>query len=479
MKLLLFFFALICLPHLSWSNEYNSWLEKEQQQFASFKKSHDEAFSDAIKKEWEAFEASYTLTPYTTPKPTQLPRLEEESKLDTPLLETSPLVNVNVSPPKIEKTFPKTPLTLTKKEDASLKALSIDFYSHKISVSYNPHIAFLLTSISKEGIANFWERFSKVDHQYLITQIQFIVEQYGLNDWATYLLVHKLGMHIYDLENMANLFTWYVLTQMNYDVKIGYTSQNIYLLAHMQHKLFQVAFLNHKGTQYYLLHPTGSIRTHQPIYTYNAHHPKAQKKLSFEFKTPLLLNTHYAHKALHFKYNNEVYTIESQYSTDLVEFYKTFPQSDYPIYFNTNNSSFLHQSLLLSLKPFIQNKTELEAVNILLRFVQTAFTYQTDKEQFNYEKVFFPEETLFYPYSDCEDRTILFAFLVKHLLHLDVIALRYQDHMSAAVEFSTQPQLDGVIHNNRYYIFADPTYVNANIGVQMPQYQHKNYEIIE
>lgn len=51
--------------------------------------------------------------------------------------------------------------------------------------------------------------------------------------------------------------------------------------------------------------------------------------------------------------------------------------------------------------------------------------------------------------------------------------------MSAAVEFSTQPQLDGVIHNNRYYIFADPTYVNANIGVQMPQYQHKNYEIIE
>ena len=476
MKLLFVFFTLACL---SWSNDYNSWLKKEQQQFASFKKSHDEAFSDAIKQEWEAFETSYTLPFYATPKPSELPRLEEESKLDTSLLENSALVNVKISLPKKEHIFPKTPLPFVKKEDASFKEVTVDFYSHTISVSYNPHIAFLLTSVSKEGIANFWERFSKVDNQHLITQIQFIVEEYGLNDWASYLFVHKIGMQIYGLENMANLFAWYVLTQMNYDVKIGYTQHHIYLLAHMQHKLFQVAFLNHQGTQYYLLHPTGSIRMQQTIYTYNAHHPKAQKSLSFEFKKPLLFNTHYAHKALHFKYNNQVHTIESQYSTDLVEFYKTFPQSDYSIYFNANNSSFLHQSLLPSLKPFIENKTELEAVNILLRFVQTAFAYQTDKEQFNYEKVFFPEETLFYPYSDCEDRTILFAFLVKHLLHLNVIALRYHDHMIAAVEFSTQPKLDGIVHNNRYYTFADPTYVNANIGMQIPKYQHQSYDVIE
>jgi len=472
-------FLCLLLFGFVWANEYEAWLKKEQQQFASYKKSHDEAFSDAIKKEWEAFEAQYTLNPYETPKPVELPRLEEESKLDIPLLENSLLAKVKISPPNIEKTFPKTPLPFIKKEHASFKEISVDFYSHKISVSYNPHIGFLLTSVSKEAIAGFWERFSKVDHQHLIKQIQFIVEHYGLNDWATYLLVHKIGMQIYQLDNMANLFTWYVLTQMNYDVKIGYSKQTVYLLAHMQHELFQVSFLTLQGNKYYVLHPKGSIRTLEPIYTYNAQHQKAQTALSFEFKKPLLFNTHYANKALHFKYNNQVYTIESQYSTDLVEFYKTFPQSDYPIYFNANNSSFLHQSLLLSLKPLLENQSEVEAVNMLLRFVQTAFAYQTDKEQFNYEKVFFPEETLFYPYSDCEDRTILFAFLVKHLLNLNVIALRYKDHMTAAVEFSTQPKLDGFVHKNRYYTFADPTYVNANIGMRMPKYQHQRFDIIE
>jgi hypothetical protein len=51
--------------------------------------------------------------------------------------------------------------------------------------------------------------------------------------------------------------------------------------------------------------------------------------------------------------------------------------------------------------------------------------------------------------------------------------------MAAAVEFSTQPKLDGFVHKNRSYTFADPTYVNANIGMRMPKYQHQRFEIIE
>jgi len=35
-----------------------------------------------------------------------------------------------------------------------------------------------------------------------------------------------------------------------------------------------------------------------------------------------------------------------------------------------------------SLKPNLQGMSELEAVNFLLRFVQTAFDYKTDDQQF-------------------------------------------------------------------------------------------------
>ena len=79
----------------------------------------------------------------------------------------------------------------------------------------------------------------------------------------------------------------------------------------------------------------------------------------------------------------------------------------------------------------------MDAVNVLLRFVQTGFSYLTDSEQFGREKFMFPEETLSYPYSDCEDRSFLFAYLVSSLLGLDVIGLDYPGHVATAVKFSS------------------------------------------
>ena len=80
-------------------------------------------------------------------------------------------------------------------------------------------------------------------------------------------------------------------------------------------------------------------------------------------------------------------------------------------------------SILPPLQDAIQGKTETDAANILLNFVQTAFLYQTDHEQFGYEKPFFVEETFYYPYCDCEDRAVLYAYLVKELLGLDIVLL--------------------------------------------------------
>jgi hypothetical protein len=119
---------------------------------------------------------------------------------------------------------------------------------------------------------------------------------------------------------------------------------------------------------------------------------------------------------------------------------------------------------------------------MLLLCTQTAFAYHTYKEQFNYEKGFFPEETFFYPYSDCEDRTILFSYLVKHILGLEVVGIKYSDHMAAAVKLSTHPknsQWDGFMYKNSYYTIADPTYMNANIGMTMPTYKNKKFDIIK
>ncbi|MFA6788067.1 MAG: hypothetical protein WC149_00665 [Arcobacteraceae bacterium] len=472
---------LMALSFYAWGNDYASWLKEEQNSFKNYKKSLDEEFSAALKKDWEAFNAMYTPNAYVEPKPITLPTLEKEQPLDMTVIDNSPLVDLTQEPLPQERIPEEKIIKEAIKIDISFKKVAFNFYSKNIEINYNPHIGFLITSVSKDSIANVWARFSNIDNTSLLSQIHTLVNQYHLNDWATYLLVHKIGMEIYKTDNMANLFTWYVLTQMNYDVKVGYSDQNIYLLSNMQHNLFQVAFLNIEGKKYYVLTPKGKIRSIESIYTYKALHSNAKNALSFAFKQPLLLNSVYNNKALHFTYNNQSHTLETKYSSDLVAFYKTFPQSDYSIYFHANNSSLINNSLLVQLKALLKNKTEIEAVNMLLRFTQTAFAYQTDKEQFNYEKVFFPEETFFYPYSDCEDRTILFSYLVKHILGLEVLGLKYSDHMAAAVKLSNlnPTKLDGFIYKNNYYTIADPTYMNANIGMSMPEYKHKKFDIIK
>ena len=147
--------------------------------------------------------------------------------------------------------------------------------------------------------------------------------------------------------------------------------------------------------------------------------------------------------------------------------------------FNSTHSLLLSSSLLKELRIIIEGKTELEAINILLRFVQTAFSYKNDKENFLKENVLFPEETIFYSYSDCEDRSILFNFLVKNLSNLDIIALKYNNHLSTAIAFTSYVKGDSTQFNNKRYVVSDPTYINANIGQTMPIYKNKKFKIID
>jgi hypothetical protein len=98
-----------------------------------------------------------------------------------------------------------------------------------------------------------------------------------------------------------------------------------------------------------------------------------------------------------------------------------------------------------------------------------SFDYKIDKVQFKDEKIMFAQETLYYDSSDCEDRAILFAYLVKHLFHISVVTIQYNNHMSNALYIPIDG--DSIDVNGRRFVIADPTYKNANLGQSMPKYR--------
>lgn len=94
------------------------------------------------------------------------------------------------------------------------------------------------------------------------------------------------------------------------------------------------------------------------------------------------------------------------------------------------------------------------------------------------DRAFFAEETLYYPYCDCEDRSILFSRLVRDLVGLDVALVYYPGHLATAVRFNEAVEGEGLIINGDKFIVCDPTYIGAPVGVQMPDLEYDKTQAI-
>ena len=147
-------------------------------------------------------------------------------------------------------------------------------------------------------------------------------------------------------------------------------------------------------------------------------------------------------------------------------------------YANTPMSERMKKQLYPSLRNVIQGKSQHEAANILLNFVQTAFVYEYDDKVWWEDRAFFAEESLYYPYCDCEDRSILFSRLVRDLLGLIVLLVHYPGHLATAVCFTEQVTGDYISLNNQKFVVCDPTYIGAPVGATMSDMDNATAKVI-
>ena len=149
------------------------------------------------------------------------------------------------------------------------------------------------------------------------------------------------------------------------------------------------------------------------------------------------------------------------------------------MYANATITEDVKSELYPQLQKQIEGHSQLEAVNMLLDWVQTAFTYEYDETVWGADRAFFAEETLFYPYCDCEDRSILLSHLVRDLVGLDVILVYYPGHLAMAVAFKENVVGDYITIDEKRFVVCDPTYINASVGMSMPNLQTDNIRVIK
>jgi hypothetical protein len=173
------------------------------------------------------------------------------------------------------------------------------------------------------------------------------------------------------------------------------------------------------------------------------------------------------------------FSVKTIINKNLQDFYRDYAKCDVVLHYKAPMSDDLRKQLYDALKKEIAGKSQKDAANILINFVQTAFEYKTDGDQFGYEKPFFLDETFYYPFCDCEDRAMLFSTLVRDLMGLETVLLDYPKHIASAVRFTEDIKGDALeFKDGSVYLICDPTYIGAPVGATMSDMDNATAKVI-
>lgn len=333
-----------------------------------------------------------------------------------------------------------------------------------------------LNGLNENAIADAYEALCNSDYKPLLADCAQIRKDLRLNDWGVFTLVRQVADTYCGTANESIVMQQFLLNEMGYKARMARkaTEDKMMLFVATDCSIYAHPYITLNGQNYYNL--SGNNEQCQ-FYMCQKDSPKAKNSVGMQLKeAPLFPGTVVSstHQA-----KGSAARITVDVPKALMDFYKDYPQCDYSVYFNAPVNAAMENRILSSLAPLVQGRNEADAANILINFVQTAFQYQTDGQQFGYEKPFFVEELFYYPYSDCEDRAMLFSYLVRKLLGLDVVLLDYPEHIATAVRFNGNVSGDYLMVNGRKYIVCDPTYIGASIGMTMPRYKTVSAKVLK
>ena len=445
---------------------FQTFRQKTQDEWDAYRRKINEDFAEYMKKPWEQKHGEKP-KPEPVKEPDIPPVVLTDIDIDIP--DDNP-IDVEINLPNLEiEPIPIAPIPY--KPKPTEKKLSFTFYGTPGAVRFDTAKKVSLQGSEEKAVSDFWKGLSGEAYDNIVADCQNIRGDRDLCDWAYYRMTEKVAETMYGTRNERAIFHAWLLTQSGFSVRLGRANGNIYLLLGTTSILFGKPFWRLGGDHYTLMDDDGitamnimdvqfpqtsPLRTRMNANNTLAKSAAAGRQLNANRYPAANASVSCDKNMLAFLQDIPVSAIEG---TD---------EADYLMFASMPLSDKAGRDLYTALFNQVAGKSEEEAANILLNFVQTAFEYKTDGEVWGSERPFFPEETLYYPYSDCEDRAILFCNLVKNILALDVAFVSYPGHLATAVHFTQDISGDYFLVNGKRYLVCDPTYINAPIGWTMP-----------
>lgn len=272
--------------------------------------------------------------------------------------------------------------------------------------------------------------------------------------------------------------THYLLAHVGFDVRIGMTStQDPILLIALQQEIYGRSFTTLNGKKYYLFFDNLVERDAQaPLQFFTCEIPSnvdCGKQVDLVIQEEP--NIPYEAHAYSFTYDG--LHIEGEVNANLMPMLYRYPQMEMGYFAQSVVSERTQEDVARQIASQLEAIPEHEAVDKLLKFVQSAFDYATDGEQHGFEKPYFFEEILYYPQCDCEDRSMFYSYLLKMVLGVENHLIGYPGHESVSVNLGKTISGHGYKFENKNFYISDPTYIGASTGMCMPNYINVTPEI--
>jgi hypothetical protein len=455
----------------SLENQYRDFKHAAQEHYSDFREQANAKYVDFLRSAWKYYNASIAVPhPQDEPIP---PVVYDEKKQQNGHEIKGELVPLPKPQPIPQ---PVAPII---ENDGDTKIVYITYYGTQFSFRAPKDKSISLQNLEAQTLAAAWDVLAGEEYNNLMHDCLFARDQYNLCDWAYLSLLQHLSETLYGKSNESVLLQAFIFANSGYKMRLAVTEKGqLHILVGSEYTFYDHAYYEIDGEKFFPL-----VELKEGIAVCNG---------AFENEKPLSLfiasEQNFASSPISMpkrKTQSGVITTCS-INKNLIDFYNSYPTGHYrddfgtrwAVYANSPLDESIKQELYPQLKSTIHGAPESQAVNVLLNWVQTAFEYEYDDKVWGSDRAFFPAESLYYPYCDCEDRSILFSRLVRDLLGLDVVLLYYPGHLATAVKIDNFNIGDYVNVGGERFIICDPTYIGAPVGMSMPNLDNSSVKVI-
>ena len=460
--------------------QFNSFRKKAVTDFEKFRKEAVRKYAEFLRQSWEQMDAK-PARPKLIDK--EVPPIRFDETIKNRIQESKPInidiVKIDVPLPKPQ---PKPVKPIEEQEEEVREYVDFALYGTPLHARFTGREHYQLPAeINNTIVADTYIKLGSADFNNTIHDCLELRTRHQLSDWAYFQMLEAFSKECFANENEATLLMAYIAQQSGYQIRLGLSDNRLCVLYASDHMIYGRCYYLIDGLDFYVYgKDVNNLRICQAAY------PKEQA-LSLLITQPMIIDQKRTDKRTLQSERYKEMNIESDVNQNLIDFYNSYPSSQinnnfmtrWAMYANVPFESTVNASLLAELRQQTDGLSKKEAVERLLNWVQTAFEYKYDDEIWGGDRAFFPEETLYYPYCDCEDRSILLSRIIRDLLKLKVILVYYPGHLAMAVNFGDEEVAgDYILLDNERFVICDPTYIGAGIGETMPNMDNQKATVI-